>query len=532
MVTMAVTANNRRPAGLRCAVLTKRVRLHTACAAALLVVCAAPASALDWQFEPSVGATATYTDNVNQRAANSQDALILSVSPGFSLRSKGSRRVQASLQYGLSAVNRFGGGADNDLFHHLDAAGKAELVEDLLYLDASARISQELISLLGSSADASTNSSNRTNVGTYLVSPYIKKRLGTFAEAEVRTTASGAFFGDNAAANSSVRAFSAHLASGTRFNDLNWALDYSIRKANNQNTRDTTFERANVLLGYGLTRKFRVFGTVGQDKNDYLSSTSTDGSSYSVGFGWAPSRRTSLEASVGERYFGRTYSLAANHRTRLSRWNIRYSEDVSDITQQFLEQSGRIFWVCGGRLIETPDATPPANQSCTQGPISAGQLAQAAVNLGVPVADVVAAGLLNVSTANGVFILKSLTAGVNWDVGRLGFGVSAQDTKRLYQVLGDAQDHIRGVVGSVSYRMSHHTTANTSLALTRTTFDAALAGGSSREEDMVSLSLGVTHRFASNLSGGLTLRHSQRDSTAATASYDENSISATANMQF
>jgi len=250
-----------------------------------------------------------------------------------------------------------------------------------------------------------------------------------------------------------------------------------------------------------------------------------------VGFGWSPSRRTSLEASVGERYFGRTFSLAGNHRTRLSRWDVSYSEDVSDITQQFLKQSSTLFFVCETTPFLQPASdlsqTPPPGCS---GPATAGQIINA--NNSLSDATLAALGLKTIATANGVYILKSLTAGVNWDIGRLGFGVSAQDTKRLYQVLGDATDHIQSVAGSVSYRMTSHTTANTSLAFTRTTFDAALAGGTSRDEDIVRLSLGLTHRFAPKLNGGLTLRHTQRDSSAANASYDENSITATANMQF
>ncbi len=41
------------------------------------------AQALDWRLTPSVGASATYTDNANQSATNPEDALILSVTPGF-----------------------------------------------------------------------------------------------------------------------------------------------------------------------------------------------------------------------------------------------------------------------------------------------------------------------------------------------------------------------------------------------------------------------------------------------------------------
>ena len=500
-----------------------------------------PAHALDWRVEPRVGASATYTDNANQSATKPEDALILSVTPGVSLRSEGSRRVQATLNYGLMGVARFGEDQSTDLNHNLGAVGKAELIEDFLFIDGSASISQELISLFGSPADTEINSRNRATVGTYSISPYIQKRLGTFANAQARYTTSGAIFENDAAADSSANAFSAGLTSGTRFSDLSWGLNYSIRKVENRNAAtsaanaDATFERASATLGYALTRKFRVFGTVGQDRNDFISSTGIDGSSYSVGFGWAPTRRTSVEASVGERFFGNTFSFSGSHRTRKSQWTVRYSEDVSDISQQYLTASSRIFWNCGGFLVETTSTTGLTNPNpatCT-GPISAGQLALFASSYGFTTADLIAAGLLNISSANGVFIIKSFNAGVSWDVGRLGFGLSAQDTRRLYQALGDAEDHVRTATGSVSYRMTPKTTANGSLSLTRNSADALLSsGGIAREDDLLSLSLGLNHSFAEKLNGTLIFRHTQRDSNVADADYQENRITATVNMRF
>lgn len=520
---MAVTANKPHLRGAR-----------TALALPFLVLAFAPAAqALDWRFEPNVGASATYTDNANSSATNPEDALILTVTPGFSLRSEGSRRVQASLQYGLTAVSRFGEDSSDDLYHRLSAVGKAELVEDFLFIDGSANISQELISLLGPTADAETNDSNRSTVGTYSISPYIQQRLGTFANALVRYTASGAIFENNSSADSSVNSLAAGLSSGTRFNDLSWALDYSIRKAENRNATataansDTTFERASATVGYALTRKFRVFGTVGQDWNDYLSTTETDGSFYSAGFGWSPTRRTSVEASAGKRYFGDTFSVSGSHRTRMTRWTVRYYEDVSDISQQFLEQTSRIFWVCNKRLEEAQ-----TNPGGCDGPYTAGQVALYYASYGVSTADLVAAGLLNIASANGIYIIKSLTAGVSWDIGRLAFGLSAQDTRRLYQVLSDAEDHVQGITGSVSYRMTPQTTASGGLSLTRTSVDSQLAQGVVREEDQLTLSLGLNHRFAEKLTGALTLRHTQRDSNAPNSDYDVNSITATVNMGF
>lgn len=496
---------------------------------------ATPAFAVDWGIEPSVGASTRYTDNIGQRATSPEDALILSVTPRVLLRAEGSRRVQARLQYGVTGVTRFSDDTTQDVYHRLNAIGRAELIEDFLFIDGTARVSQELLSLLGSPAEAEVNDSNRANVGTYSISPYVQKRLGTFAEAQARYTASGSVFESNTVADSAANAIALGLTSGTRFNDVSWGLDYSIRKAEYRNANnaiynvDTTFERASATAGYALTRKLRVFGTVGQDSNDYLSTTDTSGSFYNVGLGWAPTRRTTLEATVGERYFGNTYSFSGSHRTRMSRWSARYSEDISDITQQFLRQSSRVFWLCDGKLIEA--ATPPGGSECS-GPISAGQLAESFSDFGVPTADLVAAGLLNIASANGIFVIKSLTAGVSWDVGRLEFGLSGQDTRRLYQLFNGAEDHVQGVTGAVSYRVSSRTTASTSVSLTRRRVDSALAEGPTREDDILNVSLGINHRFAEKLNGALVFRHTQRDSNAATSEYEENRLTASVNMRF
>ncbi|MDP3125818.1 MAG: TIGR03016 family PEP-CTERM system-associated outer membrane protein, partial [Thiobacillus sp.] len=114
----------------------------------------------------------------------------------------------------------------------------------------------------------------------------------------------------------------------------------------------------------------------------------------------------------------------------------------------------------------------------------------------------------------------------------LGFGLSARDTRRLYQALDDAQDHVQSLTGSVNYRLSPRTSAYSSLSLTRTNIDALLSGGTAREDDLLSLNLGLSHRFAEKLNGALTLRHTQRDSNDANSDYDENSLTASVNKRF
>jgi uncharacterized protein (PEP-CTERM system associated) len=317
-----------------------------------------------------------------------------------------------------------------------------------------------------------------------------------------------------------VNAINAGLTSGTRFNDLSWGLNYSIRKADNRNAADTTFERLVLDLGYALTRKFRVLGSVGEEWNDYPSATETSGSSYSVGFGFAPSRRTSIEASAGERYFGNTYNLAARHRTRSTNWSASYSEDVSDTTK-LLAASGTLYsyWcpnLTPPLVLDWPFSTPP-DASCNPEPLG--------TSVG-PRPDL----------RSGVFISKTLRAGVNWQLRKMNYALSVSDSKRLYTA-ADAEDHTRAVSATASYRMTPHTTVIGSLNLTRTKVPEQLSilpptPQPAREDDLVSLSLGVSHQFAEKLNGALTFRHSQRDSNVATSDYEENSLMASVNLRF
>lgn len=516
----------RSPKTLR---LTPLARAFSVVAGCLFV--SSSAHAVDWRFTPSVGSAVTYTDNVNQ-TAEGQNAFILRVTPGFSLISYGSRRVQASINYSLTAAARFGDNNSNDIYHNLSAVGKAELVEDFLFVEGTATMTQGLISLFGSNADATTNNSNRASVGVYSLSPYIKKRFGTFANAEVRYTLGGAIFGSNTAANAVTNSLVASLDSGSQFNDLSWSVDYSLYHADNSGrTRNSTFERGSVTLGYALTRKIRIFGTYGEERNDYLSASNASGTFYNVGAGWSPSRRTNVEATIGERYFGRTYSFSARHQTRASNWHITYSEDLSDISQQFLRDSGRMFWVCPNSTNQIPEArdfNPPATD-CV-GPYTSAQLTQAARLSGIPLSTVIAAGFVDVAIANGIYVINSLNGGVSWTKGRLGFGLSMFDNKRIYQNLTDVTDRTQGVTGTVSYRLNPRTSVNTSLSMTRNTI--TIPRLPTREDKIYGVTLGMDHTFGKDLSGGLYFRHQQRDSNTLNADYTENSLTASANLRF
>jgi uncharacterized protein (PEP-CTERM system associated) len=475
------------------------------------------AHALEWDFQPYVSGSAIYTDNQNQSENDPKDALILTATPGFSLRSKGSRRVQAGMNYSVTGVARFGDDLDNEIYQNLGARGNAELMEDFLFIDATARISQQLISLSGSQTDTAINSDNRTTTSSYTISPYVQKRFGNFAEGMARFTQSGAIFDSSDFNNINSSRINASLVNGTQFNDLSWGLTYSWRNAIVQNSENVTFESYGANVGYELTRKFRLLGTVGYDKNDYTSASDANvsGTYWTAGFDWAPNVRTNLGASIGESYFGRTYGLNFNYRTRNTVWTASYTEGVTDISQQLLNTDLLYVWSCDGGLFFGDALLPPPGQtSC---------VLQGAAPIGsVPV------GL-----ANGIYLSKSLRGGVAWSRGKSSLGLNVFDTRRQYQQIeGLPEDETRGVNLSYGYRLQPLTTLNARLSYSNFHSPAGLNSVVAEDTDYYTGSLGVSHQFGRDLSSALILRHQRHDSNLPNNSYDENSITASATLTF
>jgi len=480
----------------------------------------AQVQALEWRIEPSVGASVTYSDNANQSENDPQDQISLTVSPGVIVRSEGSRRVEATLSYFMQGVARFGGEDDSsDLYHNLNATGYAELVEDFLFIDANARISQELISLLGSPADVTINDSNRATTGSYSISPYVKQRFGTFADAEARYTLSGVLFEEDVASDLLSNVFSASLNSGSRFNTLTWGLGYSFRDVSDRNygISDTsyTYERADLSLGYALTRKFRLIGNVGNEwieyDSDLAAANNRDDSIWSAGFAWSPSRRTSLEATMGERFFGDTYSLSASYRARESAWTVSYVEDVNDISQATLTEGTAYVWLCDGKFVETAFPIEP-EPGCTL----------------VGTQDA-----LIPSIADGLYVSKTLRAGVNWGIRKVTYSINVFDITRIYLLQDNAEDRSQGINAGVNYRLDPLTTLYSSLNLEWTEEPASLSGRTLNQEDeLLTLHLGVNHQFGRDLTGALTYRYYRRDSNDPTAEYTENNLTASVSMRF
>ena len=478
-------------------------------------------SASDLKVTPRLNVSGTYTDNVNLAPRGSEKSdFVINVSPGVSVTKEGAR-VKANVNYSLQNLIYLNDSSRNTSNHRLGAAANAELVKQFFFLDANASVSQQNISLLGPvGLDNTSTTGNLATVSTYSLSPYLQHRFGMFASTELRYTHDAVSNSTGSVADSTSDSVDMKLNSGTSFNDLSWGLNYHKQKVNYTQTTDTEFESYSGTLGYLLTRKFRIFGTTGEEKNNFQTSGSrADGSFWNAGFSWAPTSRTSISASTGHRFFGKTYSLSVDHRTRRTSWNAAYSESLSSTRTIQAQSLGTVYlYLCtdGTSTVSLVSSPARAQSDCQQ-------------KLRNPIVTVLLVGAGNLSSLsllNENFINKNFTASMSLQTGKSTVTVAGFNTRRELQVSG-TRDKQYGGVASWSWHIAPYTTSTLSTGWSRNIIPA-----SNREDDLWNIGLGFSHQLRPKLSSTLSFRHQARNSNQAAADFKENSITAGLNMTF
>lgn len=76
---------------------------------------------------------------------------------------------------------------------------------------------------------------------------------------------------------------------------------------------------------------------MGYESNDYTT-TRYSGSVYGAGADWTPNSRTRLDGFLEHRFFGESYGLNLNYRSRRTVWRLRGSRDTATTIEQPLTQ--------------------------------------------------------------------------------------------------------------------------------------------------------------------------------------------------
>lgn len=490
---------------------------------------AVPALAAEWRFTPELTLRETYSDNVNLAPAGSErSAFITEVMPGFSLTGRG-RRSELRANYQARGVAYSGDVGGSNIQNYLNAAGSAELADDFLFIDGSANISNVSTSPFGPQAVDSTYAiGNRSEVRSYTISPYARKRYGSFAEGELRYTRQGVSSDTGGFASLDSDQLNLRINSGEAFRILGWDVVASRRHNNFSGLNSVNNDYVNGTLRYRLTDQLSLTGAAGYERYTYESiDDGPRGASWSAGFDWRPSPRTSLAATAGKRFYGDAYSLNGMHRSRYTTWSISYNEDISTAQQQFAD-SGSISTVSFlNQVFQANIPDPVARTQAVDAFIRASNLPPTLANP--------ASGL-----SNRFFLQKRLQGSVALSTGKSTVLLSAFNTLRRPQTassqnaaLFGSQNQFfvddtrqRGVSGLWNYKLSPLTSMNLNTLYYRSSSNITRL-----TDDNTLVTLGLSHQLSAKVNGTVELRRYQGTRNETGAEFRENAISAYLSMR-
>jgi uncharacterized protein (PEP-CTERM system associated) len=289
---------------------------------------------------------------------------------------------------------------------------------------------------------------------------------------------------------------------------------------------DTTATTAS--LQYLVTPQFYLTGTGGYESYNYASIVpETGGASYTAGFSWKPTARTSITASAGRRFFGRTFALESSVRSRATVWQISYNEDITTAqsqaaiptsvsTSDFLNQlfmssipDAAARQEAVDRFIATTGLSPTlpqsnnffSNQFFLQKNLRASAAFTGAKNT-------VVFGLFNTRREAQTALPETGLGGA------LGTGLNANTRQTGADLLW-------------SWRLTPVTSANLNASYSRTrelSTDALQITRLAR--------IALTRRLKTNLDATIELRRQMQNSSVPEGSYVENAVSALVSMKF
>ena len=503
------------------------------CPLILALLLGAPAArAENWRFTPTLELRETYTDNVALREdAFKQGQWVTEITPGLQVRMRGPRLTVNGfyqLQYfamadsDISGTNRTARSGQGQL--------RANIIDDLLYVDANGAISQQGISPFGQLiTDNNYASANRAEVKTWRVSPYLVHRFGPQANAELRYAHDEVDAGRTGLGNTVGDSLSLRVTSGVAFRTVGWGLVLSQQNVSDSVAGDTSIKNANLNLRYRAGRTLNLLGGIGYDEYDYNSLGGvTGGKSWNAGAAWTPSLRTSVQGSIGRRYYGPSRSLTALHRSRHTVWSINYDDSVISTRSNFLLPATIDTASLLDRLFMPNFADPAERARAVQDYIRSTGLPPA-------LAD-------NVNFfSNRYSLQKQLRASVAFKRGRSGavvglykvrreaLSVRESDSPILGTSINSFNDNTdqTGLNATLNYRLTGRTSLNLVGDVVRS--ESLTTGLESRSS---AVRFTMRHQLRAKLVGALSVRHVEGNTALLGGRpYTENAVSASLSMQ-
>ena len=312
--------------------------------AAVATLVAPSTLAAVWTVAPSIDLSTSYTDNVTLAAkGQEQEDTVLTIAPGVSVTAVG-HELNVLLDYGFEQLLYANDSGRNHSRQFFSGRADAILVPDLVFLSGSGKISQQLVDLNGNAglSDLAVSES-AGEVKSWTLSPFLRRRMGNLQ------LALGINFDlldyPGTSGDSFGREYRFEVGSNPQRQYMSeWQVGLSRREVFFEgNSDDQLYETLNALYRYHLSPYWMLEASAGYVRNNFqydpAISQSPEGGTWTAGFVWTPSARTSVTAGAGENYFGATHFASIEHRDRFNTFQYEYSEDITSTRQSQLNKT-------------------------------------------------------------------------------------------------------------------------------------------------------------------------------------------------
>jgi len=466
-----------------------------------------------------VAGDVTLSDNVGLRSSNKQSGSIWRVTPGLSWdHQSGNLKSHLGLAWSLSTSNPSNGSDTSQLT--LDSSLQAAFLQRDLLVDVTGRIANQSTSLFGTQTPAGSSGTGASEVQTrfFSVSPSYRQHIGGW-DYLLRYDLSHSDASNNALASSLSQGVSASINNGRSSSFLVTTLSGSTRRYDATGLPSYTTSNAQLREDWRVNNQLNLFISGGREYSGYLGQNQSN-STYDAGFGWQPGPRTSVSASAGHRFYGTNHSVALNHHTRRTYWQLSSSKSAShmqdsfglqqnmsttDFLNQFTNPADRA--VMQALLMSLNGGVLPANVSLLSNVLSDSQVVSERQSL--------SSTWLGVNNTVSLSMFRSTTTAISNTIIN-GVGFSSLGNKILQ----------RGYSAVWSHKLNAR--SNASLSYTQVQNRAVSTGQDSKA---ATISLNYSRQLSPKTSVGTSIRHF-KSTTTGSGAVTENAVTANIRTEF
>ena len=500
----------------------RRAPLALACLLASAGALAQEAPPRGFTLVPSLVTEGSFVDTRGRLLGQNGTEFVARVSPGLLLTSR-SGQLQGSLSYVGTLVSRSGLDDRNatEYLNTLSAMFALEAIPGHGYVDARASISQQAIVATGQPVgDAAQVNSNRTEVTTVSVSPYLRGTLASVVDYELRVAAAVSDSGSATVQDSNSLRGSISLRSANRGAKVGWGLTGQRHRVGFSGaTGPTITDRLDAQLSFVPDVDWRLTASGGVESTDVVGAIRRDHNTYGLAVQWTPSPRTRVLLQGDQRYFGRGHVAQFEYRLARSFWRYTDTRDVtSSVDPGSTGESTTLYTLLFAQLAsQEPD--PVLRETLVRSLIQA---------LGRSPDERVGGGFITA----GISLQRRRELALTWQGQRMLFNAAAFRTESRRVDSGGVNaltpnDDVdqSGYLAALAYRVTPQTTATLSGSRTMSESSA-----SATRSDLKMASVALTSQLGRRTSGTLGLRYSVL--SGARDAYGETALTGSLSLRF